>query len=237
MGKTMIGGYIKMKKMKLLFISLLITALLGACGTSKKEQNTGDDKEKTETIDEGNNKQGNDEEETETVEQTENESGEETKDGPEKVRLLEKNLTFQVDGSPKIETAFLKKSDNQDYSLYVLADYELTGEEPQKDILYLKEEDTLFMRIELLPANANLNDEIETIKTQLKSVSSDIKEAKPQGHEWLKNATGLTAEDGNERVSTYLIPQKDWLLKLTLFTPANEDAEDPFLKMAETIED
>ncbi|MBD8005695.1 hypothetical protein [Bacillus norwichensis] len=227
-----------MKKMKFLFISLLAAALLASCGTSKTEKDTGDDKEKTETpVAERSSKQKKEEQKTEAVDQTENESGEDAKDEPEKVRLLEKNLTFQVDGSPKIETAFFKKSDNQDYSLYVLADYELTGEEPQKDILYLKEEDTLFMRIELLPANANLNDEIETIKTQLKSVSSDIKEAKPQGHKWLKNATGLTAEDGNERVSTYLIPQKDWLLKLTLFTPANEDAEDPFLKMAETIED
>ncbi len=214
-----------MRKMKLLFVSLLAAALLASCGTSKTEKDTGVDKEKKE------------EQKTEAADQTENESSEDARDDPEKVRLQEKNLTFQIDGSPKKETAFLKKSDNQDYSLYVLPDYELTGEEPQKDILYLKEEDTLFMRIELLPANAHLNDEMETMKTQLESVSSDIKEAKPQGHEWLKNATGLTAEDGNEKVSIYLIPQKNWLLKLTLFTPAKEDAEDPFLKMAETIGD
>lgn len=230
-----------MKKMKLLFIFLLAAAMLSACGTTKKEQNAGsggsDGKENTETADDGTSKQQDDEgksddESPDGQDQKENETG----SGSDKIRLMEKNLNYQWKGEEKEETAFLKESDNQDYSLYVLPDYELTGEEPRKDVLYLKENDTLFMRIELLPADAELNDEIETAKSQLESVSSDIKEAKPQGHEWLKDAAGFTADNGNEKVSAYLIPQKDWLLKLTIFTPVKENAEDPFLKMAETIE-
>lgn len=229
-----------MKKMKFLFIFLFAAILLAACGTTKEEQNAGSN-ENTETEEEGNGNQegsngtadnGSDEEE-----QNENNQGEEAGEGSDKIRLMEQNLTYQMNGEEKEETAFLKESDNQDYSLYVLPDYDLTGEEPRKDVLYLKEDDTLFMRIELLPKEANMDDEIETVKSQLESVSSDIKDSKPDGHDWLKDSAGFSANNGNDKVTAYLIPQENWLLKLTIFTPANKDAEDPFLKMAETIKE
>ncbi|GIN19126.1 hypothetical protein [Siminovitchia fordii] len=234
-----------MKKMKSLFTLLLAVSLLAACGSTKKEQNAGNDtvdgQEKTETVGDGKNKQVNAEQENQTPDGqdlTEKELGEDNEEnGSDNVRLLEQNLTYQMNGQEKEETAFLKESDNQDFSLYVLPGYELTGEEPQKDVLYLKEKDTLFMRIELLPADADLNVEIETAKSQLESVSSEIKNAKPDRYKWLKGAAGFTADNGNEKVSVFLVPQKDRLLKLTIFTPTKEDMEDPFLTMAGTIEE
>ncbi len=185
-----------MKKMKSLFTLLLAVSLLAACGSTKKEQNAGNDtvdgQEKTETVGDGKNKQVNAEQENQTPDgqdQTEKELGEDNEEnGSDNVRLLEQNLTYQMNGQEKEETAFLKESDNQDFSLYVLPGYELTGEEPQKDVLYLKEKDTLFMRIELLPADADLNVEIETAKSQLESVSSEIKNAKPDRYKWLKGS-------------------------------------------------
>ncbi|HBZ10259.1 MAG TPA: hypothetical protein DEO65_10340 [Bacillus bacterium] len=236
-----------MKKMKSLFTFLLAASLLAACGSTKKEQNAGnetvDGKEKTETVGDDKNKQENGEQQPENQtsdgqDQTENELGEDKEESEsDNVRLLEQNLTYQMNGQEKEETAFLKESDNQDFSLYVLPGYELTGEEPQKDVLYLKENDTLFMRIEILPAETDLNVEIETAKSQLESVSSEIKHAKPDRYKWLKGAAGFTADNGNEKVSVFLVPQKDRLLKLTIFTPTKEDMEDPFLTMAETIEE
>ncbi|RST75316.1 hypothetical protein D4T97_008690 [Siminovitchia acidinfaciens] len=228
-----------MKKMKCLFIFLLTAAMLAACGTTKKEQNTANEKDNNGAVSEENaQKDSGEEAETDSDDgKQQNDPGEAADNGTDKIRLMEKNLTYQLNDETKEETAFLKESDNQDYSLYVLPDYELTGEEPRKDVLYLKENDTLFMRIELLPKDANLDNEIETVKSQLESVSSDIKESKPEGHEWLKDAAGFTADNGNDRVSAYLIPQSEWLLKLTIFTPVKESAEDPFLKMAETIEE
>lgn len=229
-----------MKKMKCLSIFLLAAIMLTACGTTKKEQNGADEKENSGAVNQEAGQQEDNGEETEKdtdADEQQKDSDEATDNGSDKVRLMEKNLTYQLNGETKEETAFLTESDNQDYSLYILPDYELTGEEPRKDVLYFKDNDTLFMRIELLPKDANLEDEIRTAKSQLESVSSDIKEAKPEGHEWLNDASAFTADNGEDKVSAYLVPQNDWLLKLTIFTTAKESTEDPFLKMAETIDE
>ena len=44
----------------------------------------------------------------------------ESSEGTKKVRLMEQNLQYTINGEAKEETAFLKNSDNQPFSLYVL---------------------------------------------------------------------------------------------------------------------
>ncbi|PAK74401.1 hypothetical protein, partial [Micrococcus luteus] len=68
------------------------------------------------------------------------------------------------------ETAVLEKSDNQNYSMYVLPSYELTAEEPNKDVLYLTDNDQVFMRIELLPEDTDWEMAEENAKSQLTAV-------------------------------------------------------------------
>ncbi|MDP4171332.1 MAG: hypothetical protein Q8906_12035, partial [Bacillota bacterium] len=66
------------------------------------------------------------------------------------VRLLEQKISYNQNGTKKEETAFLKHSNNDAYSLYVLPEYELSAEEPNRDIIALKSNGTIFMRIETL---------------------------------------------------------------------------------------
>lgn len=135
------------------------------------------------------------------------------------------------------DSATLTKSDNQDFSLYLLDGYELTGEEPRKDVLYFKDEDHYFTRIELLPVDHNLDDATDTIKAQLEAVSPDVTKGEaPAGHDWLNDATIYTSHNNEDRVNAYLIPKDKFLLKLTIFTDVDDDHVDPFLRMAETID-
>ncbi|MFD1705715.1 hypothetical protein ACFSCZ_03000 [Siminovitchia sediminis] len=231
-----------MKKFLLLLIVLLSFTFISACGTtnSNEQENSNSVLEETGNQEETNSTSGQDSTGDDSA--VENESSAEdssTADQDQEngnIRIMEQNLTYKVNGKQFEKTAFLKQSDNQDFSLFVLPEYELTGEEPRKDVLYMKENDTLFMRIELLPKDANIEQETETVKSQLESVSSDIKKTLPDHHDWLKNASGFTAENDQDRVSAYLIPQGNDLLKLTIFTPSQQQAEDPFLAMAKTIE-
>ena len=207
-----------------MLVCLLAVLFIAACGTAKNSVNQGSGENPAENKHEQN-------------EQPENEhTAEKDKEEEQKIRLMEQNLSYEINGDVKEETAFLRESDNQGFSLYVLPEYELTGEEPQKDILYFKENDSQFMRIELLPSDTSVDEAAEMAKVQLESVSPEVKQAEPgQDDEWLKDAAIYSASNDEDKVSAYLIPKKDWLLKLTIFTSANRQMEDPFLKMAETI--
>ncbi|RLQ97095.1 hypothetical protein [Falsibacillus albus] len=151
-------------------------------------------------------------------------------------RELEKTLSYMNDGKNKEEKATLTQSDNQDFSLYVLPEFELTAEEPHKDSLYLKENDQIFMRIEMLPNDADQNTIVENTKSQLGAVNSDVKKLDPPAdQDWLKDATILQAQNDTDVVTSYLINQDEATVKLTIFNKKDQNYEDALLKMAETI--
>lgn len=232
-------------RMKLLPLALLSIILLVGCGTSEDKNHTAGsspNKDKQEDIrekeKEDQRKEIDDESETDnsdTAKETEDVEG---KTESEKVRILEQNLTYQVsNGDAKEETAFLKESDIQDYSLFILPEYEFTGEEPGKDVVYYKANGHHFMRIEVLPGETNLDEAITTIKEQLKTVNDTVSELDiKEGYNWLNDAKIFEAENKEDKISAYLFKKDGSLIKLMIFSKVSEDHEDPFLKMAETIE-
>ncbi|WP_026583108.1 hypothetical protein [Bacillus sp. J33] len=219
-----------MKKMlKLLLLAGLIAGILAGCGT---DQSAGD---------KGTDPVQNEEEATEEQngqEQAEENKAEEegtSEEGNSVIRILEQNLSYSVNGETKEDTAFLKHSDNQSYSMYVLPGYELTAEEPNKDVLYFTENDQVFMRIELLPDDADWKMAEENTKAQLSAVSEDVQSGEAPADEFYKDATVWKAEQNGEKVSSYLIKKDDLSLKLTLFNKEDADHEEAFLQMAKTI--
>lgn len=246
------GGKNMLKSTKLLVTIIIGIFLLAACGTpesnktstdatdsNKQEQKIKED-EKEKEQDKEKTIEQEDEEEKDTAKEeekktTDSQSSSEKKD-ESNVRSAEKSLTFTLNNEEKQETASLKESDTQDYSLYVLEGYELTGEEPGKDVLYLNEDDANFMRIEYL-TNTDKASQEEIAIEQLKAVRDNIEKIEPAASEsWLANASIHGVEKDNEKVLSYLIPQGDHVLKLTIFTKKDNDYSDPFIKMAETIE-
>lgn len=217
---------------KFMLMMGLLSAILAGCGTA---QNVNDDASS------GSEPAQNEEEITDTEGQSgQNAAEEEAEDATEEdsdsvIRINEQNMSYTVNGETNEDTAFLKYSDNQNYSVYVLPGYELTAEEPNKDILYFSENDQVFMRIELLPDDAEWSMIEENMKAQLAVVNDDVQTSEAPEDEFYKEATFMTAKQDNEKVSAYLIKNDKLFLKLTLFTKEDQDHEDAFLQMAKTI--
>ncbi|EWG11724.1 hypothetical protein [Cytobacillus firmus] len=208
----------------------VIAAVLAGCGTAQDDPGNGaepgQNEEETASEEQGGQEQSEEEEESE-----DSTDGE----GNSEIRILEQNMTYSVKGEMKEDTAFLKHSDNQNYSMYVLPAYELTAEEPNKDVLYLTENDQVFMRIELLPDDADWDMIEENTKAQLEAVSENVQTSKAPSDDFYKDAAVMRAEGNGEKVSAYLVKNDNLSLKLTLFNKEDADHEDPFLQMAKTI--
>ncbi|MEW8986277.1 MAG: hypothetical protein AB2401_04600 [Bacillus sp. (in: firmicutes)] len=151
------------------------------------------------------------------------------------IRIMEQNISYTVGGEQKEQTAFLKYNDNQNYSMYVLPEYELTAEEPNKDVLMWTEDDSVFMRIELLPADAEWSLVEENSKAQLAAVGPEVKEVQTPEDPFFNNAWAMETQSGSDIVTTYIIKDEVQPLKLTLFTKDGADHRSAFLEMAQTI--
>ncbi|MDQ0270685.1 hypothetical protein [Cytobacillus purgationiresistens] len=206
--------------LKLLLMSVLFMFVLAGCGTSQNDDGASSSQPPKE--EEANHDDHQNEEEH-------NDDG--------KIRLLEQNIEYDLNGETKEDTAFLIESDNQDYSMYVLPDFALTGEEPNQDVLHLKKEAHIFMRIELLPEDIDWAKVEENTKVQLESVNKEITTPELPKYPFYQDATVMEASDDGDTVTSLLIKNEQTQVKLTIFTDENEkDYKDAFIKMAQTIE-
>ncbi|MDQ0214840.1 hypothetical protein J2S13_001237 [Oikeobacillus pervagus] len=245
-----------MKKWQIILLSGAIISALGlaACGNSEKTNQNKVEKSENDASQRANDNQKVNEADGETTdpdtpvseevtdsEQSENpgETNEEKKDSPkdeQTIRQLEQNLNYTVNDEEKQDTAFLSESDNQKFSMYVLPKYELTAEEPNKDIVFLKDNDRLFMRIELIGKDHDWQQVVQTSKEQLAAVNQKIETVQAPTEGWLKDAEIYNAKNTEDSVSAYLIPSDKTALKITVFDDINGSQLDAFLKMAETIQ-
>lgn len=238
-----------MKKLPLA-ISLISLLLVAGCGSNEANEQEEPDKNSTEEVSEPAK-----ESESETNPETENpgdenvendetgnndstpgkeDDGQSSESKPSEVAKDEKLLTYQLNGETKKESAKLINSDNQDFSMFVLPEYELTGEEPRKDLLYVKESDSVSMRIEVLSENPDWAQFEENIPTELSDVNTTITNPSDPALQ-MENATIYEASNGEERVTIYLIKNEKMPIKLTIFTTEEEDYRGAFVEMAKTI--
>jgi FtsZ-interacting cell division protein ZipA len=257
----LLGGISMLQKLKFILLIGIFTLLLTACGTSNNQGDaTKDDANESlvanesvnsseQTQDQTDNQNTSEVEEQTTNYETETDKqenkdettanqDEQTTNNPPEVsatRPLEQTIGYSLNGESKKEAAQLTKSDNQNYSLYVLSNFELTAEEPYKDLLFLSEDDSNSMRIEILPADTDLEPLKENTLLQLQVVNETVQTLDPPNDEWLREATIMEASNNGETVTAYLIPQKESIIKLTLFTKDQTDYRDAFIQMAKTI--
>ncbi|QPC46149.1 hypothetical protein [Mangrovibacillus cuniculi] len=205
--------------------------LLAACGTNSTSG-------EVDEVDTSNGSEQVVNQQEDSTEETTEVSEEGTETNPEedtKIRLLERQLTYSK-ASEEIETtAFLKNSDNQPFSLYVLPEYELTAEEPFKDVVYLSEDSSVFMRIETLPADSDIAFVLENTKQQLAVTNEDVNDFTSDKHsEWLPGKNQFVAENANSKVISVVDEAKK--IKFTIFTTPDDQWTDALLSMAGTIE-
>ena len=227
-----------MKKLAVM-MSLFCLLLLAACGTDSgnevdQDSNQSSGETATNTNEDTNNTEDTD---TTTNEDTNNNEGTDTTTdeiADDSAAPSEKQLTYQFNGETIKETASLTNSDNQGYSMYVLPNFTLTGEEPRKDTLYVNNADQNFMRIELLSDGVDWEQYEQNIAVELEYYNSDIT-APTDANLQMDNASIFEASNGEELATIYLIKDEKQPMKLTMFTKADQDYRNVFVEMAKTI--
>lgn len=235
---------------KIFLLIGILSLLLAACGTSNESGNSNEpandpeqtadqtEQEQNEDVDvdiKDENLMDQKEQEENNIETEPQEQINSPAQDEERSSALEQTLSYSFNGETKEEQAFLKKSDNQDFSLYVLPDYELTAEEPYNDIIFLKENDRIFMRISILPADSDINSLKENTTEQLQVVNETVQILTPPADEFLQNAIIMEASNNGEVVTSYLIIKPEAIIKLTLFTAEQTDYRDALIQMAKTL--
>jgi len=215
-----------MKKYWLLLASISLTAsILAACNTNN--QTNGDGDEPTPNV-----------AETEPQDETTNEE----KEVVQEDRGPENSLSYTVNEEEKEEMATLTNSDEQNYSIYKLDGFELTGEEPNKDSLYLEENDAVFMRIETLSKDDASMEVIRKNMTETMAAVGIGKEPKiieedsklPQGN-GISEQYGMEVTSDLGTVTGIVFERDNLIVRLTIFDRNSENLTDAFLKMGETI--
>lgn len=208
-----------MKKIYTTLSILVLTVLLAACGTSTTT------------------------EEQDTTQETVNENTEQTSSPEETENIETESETAQsAASSEKVVEGTTMESDSQNYSITVVEGYELTGEEPNKDLLFNKESDLQSMRIETFSANEVTIEEIqENLVTTLQASneSSTVTEIKDENliptNEAIENTSAHQIDTPEGKVSGYVFEREGLIVKLTVFDTTDSPALETFVRMAETI--
>ncbi|WP_313891467.1 hypothetical protein [Psychrobacillus sp.] len=136
----------------------------------------------------------------------------------------------------------LVESDSQNYSITVVDGFELTGEEPNKDMLMYTANNQQSMRIETFDiSEVNISDitsdvlaGIEASNEQEEAVEITDEVLLPSG-EGIVDVKGFQIKTNDGNVSGYAYEKGDLIVKLTIFDLTKEPLTKTFIQMAETI--
>lgn len=198
-------------------ISILGLSLLSGCGTNEKTANTSPSKQ--------------------TGEQTEQTGEQKTPSGQqgqnEKIRLFERKLSYTQNGKTYEEMAYLRTSENQSFSLYVLEGWEFEAEEPHADVL-LKGDS--FVRISLLHPEGGEMDYEKTVEEQAKAVSPDaVRQPTDNLQGLLRDAVWYKAYTNDTAVNVMWIKEPVPMI-VAIHTPRDQEELEPIFAMLSTLE-
>lgn len=155
-------------------------------------------------------------------------------------RAAEEQVTDEDPSTALPDGAKLVNSDEQNFSLYLLPNYQLTSEEPGKDIVYSETDDAVFMRIETVPKEDGTYDFLAANVKELIALS-DIKPVELTDDHTLPSGGGIENVQAytvnfEEGPVTYLLFEKgNAIVRLTIFDSAEAKYFNDFLQMGETI--
>lgn len=239
-----------MKNKKLLYTALSASLLLAACGTDTSEEDN--DKPTIENTDQTADT------DTEETESTDGESG-----GAEGTDTTDENATSEdevteedstsdsdseagsseTDGSATLADAVETESDEQPFKMQVLPTYELTSEEPGRDILYLKEQEDKYMVIKTMQASeTDLDKAVENMTETLAATSADASPVEltddaqlPTSKELEKvQAYRVTSAEGP--ITAMIFQKGELIVQVMMYDNNDESYYEEYLKMAETIQ-
>lgn len=240
-----------MKKITSLLFILLLTGILAACGTTaedttQEEVNTAED---VAAVEEENTTEDTTVE-NELVEEVEDnllpaETDTSVEEVPKETESKEEPTNIDdtsTSSAPEKVEGTVIQSDNQNFAINVVTGFELTGEEPNKDLLFNKENDAQSMRIETFKeAEVNITDVTNNLVETLKA-SNDQAEViqitddnQLPANEFIEEANGFQIDTPDGKVSGYTFVKDGMVVKLTVFDTVDAPALELFIEMAETI--
>lgn len=134
------------------------------------------------------------------------------------------------------------ESESQNYSITVVEGFELTGEEPNKDLLFNKENDLQSMRIETFNKDeVNLEETTNNLMETLKASNEEgtleeiTDENQLPASDTIQQAKGFQIDTPDGKVTGYTFETDGLIVKLTIFDTVDSPALETFIQMASTI--
>ena len=205
-----------MKKINTLLSILLLTILLAACGTD-----------------------------------TVNESADPVTPTTEVPKTYRRNEAEETEAEGETESTTIPKeelegtqteSETQNYTMTVIEGFELTAEEPNKDLLFNQENDLQSMRIETFSTEDATIDGITKNLVDTLQASNDngtLEEITDQNliptNESIENMNAYQIDTPDGKVFGYTFEREGLLVKLTVFDTTEAPAIENFVQMASTI--
>ena len=246
-----------MKKFSLLTLTLAAMLTFAACSNDTdndavdKEESTKskveevETTEKDEVIEEENVTKDTEEVEVEEVEEVEIIEEEEDANEPEDTTTNEETTDSEEIATTEDTTVTQSQSEQsapqqakgQGYTVQLLADYELTEEEPNRDIVYPIDNEENFMRIEVGEAG-DYEYFVENTVEVLKASSNG-----QQPNEMIdlpfdlngEASTGYQVQTPSGIVSGFVVQKGNQLVRITMFDDANNSHFNAFGQIAQSI--
>lgn len=241
-----------MKNKKLLYTALSASLLLAACGTDTSEEDN--DKQSIENTDQAADT-GTEETETTDGESGEAEGTDTTTDenATSEDEVTEEDSTSddsdseadssETDGSATLADAVETESDEQPFKMQVLPTYELTSEEPGRDILYLKEQEDKYMVIKTMQASeTDLDKAVENMTETLAATSADASpvaltdEAQLPTSKELEKVQAYRVASAEGPITAMIFQKGELIVQVMMYDNNDESYYEEYLKMAETIQ-
>lgn len=220
------------KKLFLAASVLALSGLMAACGSDEStEETNGTATSNTEQTETATSEETATEESTEeaTEEAPEEESAED--EPAEESTEAEEENPAATEGTPTV-------SESQSYEIHLLSGYELTAEEPNKDVIYSTENDELFMRVETFkPEEADFAFADDSIQQTVKASNegAEMTELPAFDDAEFKNSAVYEIPTENGKVTGAVFEKEGLIVKLTIFDLTDAGVTEEFLNMGKTI--
>lgn len=175
----------------------------------------------------------------ETTEEISDDTTSETEATEETPEAAEETDATSGEGHGDTPEGELTMSDGQAYQLYVLDGYEFTAEEPNRDVIFLQENDAVFMRVETYyPSDIDFDELVANTQDTVQASNPDAELQEFTGYDdsAFSQSAAYEVETAEGHVTGIAFEGDNIVVRVTIFDHSTVEARDDFIQMAQTIE-